>query len=153
MAHGELTSTESSGSLERRRTQMGPTGGAGVAFESRELDLLDEVIEAAERATGLRFSAYLGNLGADSRATALGLLGGLGADTPNGILVAVSPGQRIVEVVTGTVAGLRISDRAARLAVLTVVSFAGSGDLLNAFVNAIRTLADQAGTLPDRTGW
>ncbi len=131
----------------------GPTGYAESPFDSKQLMMLDEVIESAEEVTGLRFSAYLGDLGADSRATALSLHAGLGSDAPNGVLVALSPSQRIVEVVTGTVAALRISDRAARLAVLNVVSAAGNGDLHGALVNAIRTLADQAGTLPDRTTW
>ena len=71
----------------------------------------------------------------------------------DGVLVAISPAQRVVEVVTGSVARLRISDRAARLAVLNVVSAAGNGDLHGALINAVRTLADQAGTLPDRTTW
>lgn len=124
-----------------------------VPMNTQQLSLLDEVIDSAERLTGLRFSAYLGDLGSDSRATALGLHAGLGADAPNAVLVALSPGQRIVEVVTGTVAALRITDRAARLAVLNMVSSAGAGDLEGALVNGIRTLADQAGTLPDRSSW
>jgi len=153
VAPGELVKRDSTGQLQVPAATVGPTGDADRPFDTKELELLDEVIDAAERVTGLRFSAYLGDLGADSRATALGLLAGLGADAPNAVLVAVSPGQRIVEVVTGTVAGLRITDRAARLAVLTVVSAASSGDLTTALVNGVRTLADQAGTLPDRTGW
>lgn len=153
MAPGELTKPDSAGQLQVRRATVGPTGDAAKPFDAKELELLDEVVDAAERVTGLRFSAYLGDLGVDSRATALGLLAGLGADAPNAVLVAVSPEQRIVEVVTGTVAGLRITDRAARLAVLTVVSAASSGDLIRALVNGVRTLADQAGTLPDRAGW
>ena len=131
----------------------GPTGSAGQPFDNKQLVLLDEVINNAEQVTGLRFSAYLGDLGPDTTARARSLHAGLGADAANGVLVAISPAQQTVEVVTGTVAGLRISDRAARLAVLNVVSAAGKGDLHGALINAIRTLADQAGTLPDRTTW
>ena len=69
------------------------------------------------------------------------------------VLLAVSPGQRVVEVVTGSEAARRISDRAARLAVLSVVAACADGDLSGALVNGIRTLADQAGTLPDRSTW
>lgn len=131
----------------------GPRGSTDLPFDNKQLVLLDEVIENAEEVTGLRFSAFLGDLGPDTRTKALSLHAGLGKDAPNGVLVAMSPAQRTVEVVTGSVAGLRISDRAAKLAVLNVVSAAGKGDLHGALVNAIRTLADQAGTLPDRTTW
>jgi hypothetical protein len=154
VAPGELAKVSSRNQLETRRpTVCGPLGSADQPFVPRQLSLLDEVIDSAERLTGLRFSAYLGDLGSDSRATALGLHASLGADAPNAVLVALSPGQRIVEVVTGTAAALRITDRAARLAVLNMISFAGNGDLEGALINGIRTLADQAGTLPDRTGW
>jgi hypothetical protein len=153
VVHGELARVEPRAQLQVRTRSVGPVGDADRPFDAKQLEFLDDVIDAAERVTGLRFSAYLGDLGEDSRATALGLLAGLGADAPNGVLVAISPAQRIVEVVTGSVASLRITDRAARLAVLTVISAASSGDLLNALVNAIRTLADQAGTLPDRASW
>ncbi len=153
MAPGELAKVRA-GEVEARKPAVcGPTGLTDVPMNTQQLSLLDEVIDSAERLTGLRFSAYLGDLGSDSRATALGLHAGLGADAPNAVLVALSPGQRIVEVVTGTVAALRITDRAARLAVLNMVSSAGGGDLEGALVNGIRTLADQAGTLPDRSSW
>ena len=131
----------------------GPRGSVDQPFDNKQLVLLDEVIDSAEQVTGLRFSAFLGDLGPDTNARARSLHAGLGADAPNGVLVAMSPAQRVVEVVTGSVARLRISDRAARLAVLNVVSAAGNGDLHGALINAVRTLADQAGTLPDRTTW
>ncbi|WP_090480667.1 DUF5130 family protein [Nakamurella panacisegetis] len=132
---------------------VGPVGDAERPLDSKQLETLDEVISSAERVTGLRFAAFLGDLGSDSRATALTLLAGLGTDAANAVLVAISPGQRIVEVVTGTIAALRITDRAARLAVLNVISSATNGDLMGALTNGIRTLADQAGTLPDRSSW
>jgi hypothetical protein len=155
--HGELVRRDSPlpyGTLEPwKPPTSGPTGFADLPLDNRQLETLDEVIRSAERVTGLRFSAFLGDLGVDSRARALELLGGLGPDAPNAVLVALSPGQRIVEVVTGTVAALRITDRACRLAVLNMVSSATNGDVMGALVNGLRTLADQAGTLPDRTSW
>lgn len=131
----------------------GPVGDADRPFGSADLELLDEVIAEAEAATGLRFSVYLGDLGQDTRGSAVALQRGLGADAAQAVLLAVSPGQRTVEVVTGAEAARRISDRAARLSVLSVVSSATDGDLRGALVNGVRTLADQAGTLPSRTGW
>jgi len=154
VAPGEVMRVNPGDAVDRRRViTVGPAGDAERPFDARQLEMLDEVIDAAERVTGLRFSAYLGDLGADSRSSALSLLRRLGADGPNAVLLAVSPAQRTVEVVTGSVAALRITDRAARLAVLNVVSSVGNGDLHGALMNGIRTLADQAGTLPERSGW
>lgn len=155
MAPGEIAKRDvDEQAIEKWQPRVaGPTGSTGLPFDNKQLVLLDEVIDNAEQVTGLRFSAYLGDLGPDTTARARSLHAGLGTDAANGVLVAISPAQRIVEVVTGSVAGLRISDRAARLAVLNVVSAAAKGDLHGALINAVRTLADQAGTLPDRTTW
>jgi hypothetical protein len=153
MAHGELTSPQSSGPARWSPPPVGPRGDQGSPFSTAERNTLDEVIAAAERATGLRFSVYLGDLGADTRTTSEGLLAGLGPEATVSALLAVSPGQKVVEVVTGAEAGRRISDRSARLAVLSTIASCSDGDLLGGLVNGVRTLADQAGTLPERTNW
>lgn len=132
---------------------VGPSGTAGLPFSTAQLEMLDDVIFQAEQFTGLRFSAYLGDLGENTRATADTLLSGLGGDAPMAVLLAVSPGQRVVEVVTGSEAARRITDRAARLAVLGVVAACADGDLTGALVTGLRILADQAGTVPERTSW
>src|SRR5690554_4369560 len=44
----------------------GPVGSTDV-FTPRDVQRLDDVIAEAENATGLRFAAYVGDLGADSR--------------------------------------------------------------------------------------
>ncbi len=154
MATGELARVEDTGAAvqRRRRPTTGPVGSPSP-LDHQQLEFLDEVIGEAEKATGLRFSAYLGDLGENSRAGAVALLEGLRADAPYAVLVALSPGQRLVEIVTGSEAARRISDRAARLAALSVVSSAQNGDLAGALVSGIRTLADQAGTLPERSSW
>ena len=56
-------------------------------------------------------------------------------------------------MVTGGEAARRVTDRAARLAVLAVVSSCTDGDIPGALVTGIRILADQAGTLPERSTW
>lgn len=132
---------------------VGPQGDAGSPLNPAERNSLDEVIAAAERTTGLRFSVYLGDLGADPRATADGLLSGMGAEAAVAVLLAVSPGQRCVEIVTGGEAARRISDRSARLGALSVIAACSAGDLTGALVNGVRTLADQAGALPERSSW
>ncbi len=153
MAHGDMVVAPSGGQVSPwAPPTVGPVGAGGDRpLEPQDLALLDDVIDEAERMTGLRFSVYLGDLGDDPRSTASSLLRGLGVDSPYAVLLAVSPGQKAVEVVTGAEAGRRISDRAARLAVLGVVSSASEGDLGGALVNGLRTLADQAGALPGRS--
>jgi len=157
MAHGDFTpaTIESWGPVAVKYwdPQVGPAGEADQPLTTTQLELLDDVIREAERFTGLRFSAYLGDLGPNTAAAAEGLLAGLGADGPSAVLLAVSPGQRVVEVVTGAEAARRVSDRAARLAVLAVVSSCTDGDIPGALVTGIRILADQAGTLPERSTW
>ena len=61
------------------------------------------------------------------------------------MLIAVSPGQRVVEVVTGASAARRLPDRACALAVLSMTSSFASGDLVGGLVNGLRQLSDQAG--------
>ncbi len=157
MAHGEVVvATSGDGAVSpysRRSPNSGPIGEADSPLSRSDLELLDDVLIEAERVTGLRFTAYVGNLGSDTRGTAESLLTGLGDEAPVAVLLAISPGQRVVEVVTGGEASRRISERAARLAVLSVVASAGDGDITGSLVNGLRILADQAGTLPERTNW
>jgi len=152
MAHGEVVPATAPG-LINWNPSAGPTGSGDHPLTTSQLELLDDVIREAERFTGLRFSAYLGDLGSNTAASAESLLDGLGPDAPCAVLLAVSPGQRVVEVVTGPEAGRRVSDRAARRAVLGVVSSCTDGDVAGALVTGIRILADQAGTLPERSTW
>jgi hypothetical protein len=122
----------------------GPVGSA-EPFTSRQLQRLDGIIADAESATGLRFAAYLGDLGEDSRATAEQIVASFGDDAAYTALVAISPAQRIVEIVTGTEAALRISERGARAAVLSAIASCGDGDLYGGLTNGIRILTDHAG--------
>lgn len=142
----ELVRVET-GVLVKLVPSCGPVGSSEV-FPPNALRKLDDVIADAEQATGLRFAAYLGDLGADTRATAEGLLDSFGAEAPYTALVAISPGQRLVEIVTGEEAALRISERGARAAVLSIVAACGDGDLLGGFTNGIRILTDHAGAVP-----
>lgn len=154
MKDGTLPAALTDKGLERwTPPAVGPQGNADSPLIPSQRNMLDEVMAAAERSTGLRFSVYLGDLGANSHTAAESLHTGLGAESVVAVLLAVSPGQRIVEVVTGAEAARRISNRSARLAVLSVIASCSEGDLLGSLVNGVRTLADQAGTLPERTNW
>ena len=68
---------------------VGPTGSDDHPLTTSQLELLDDVIREAERFTGLRFSAYLGDLGSNAAASAESLLDGLGPDAPYAVLLAV----------------------------------------------------------------
>ena len=156
MAHGDVVPASVPGGaagLVNWNPQVGPSGSVDHPLATTQLELLDDVMREAERFTGLRFSVYLGDLGSNTAASAESLLDSLGADAPYAVLLAVSPGQRVVAVVTGPEAARRVSDRAARLAVLGVVSACTDGDVGGALVTGVRILADQAGTLPERSTW
>ncbi|MER6665599.1 DUF5130 family protein [Amycolatopsis japonica] len=113
-------------------------------FTTQQLARLDEALTLASRETGLDFSVYLGDLGEDTRVTAEGLLAS--TDNPaDGVVIAVSPGQRAIEVVTGSQARHRLPDRGAKLAVASMVASFKEGDLVGGLVNALRMLSDQAG--------
>ncbi|RZQ59615.1 DUF5130 family protein [Amycolatopsis suaedae] len=120
-----------------------------VPFTTKQLARLDEALTLASRETGLDFSIYLGELaGDDTRAVAEAMHDSLGERAADAVLIAVSPGQRIIEVVTGDEARLRLSDRGAKLAVMSMVASFKEGDLVGGLVSGLRMLTDQAGQPP-----
>ncbi|WP_241248910.1 DUF5130 family protein [Rhodococcus sp. X156] len=114
-----------------------------LPFSTKQLSQVDEALTFCTRATGIDFSVYLGPLSADTRARAEELLVSTGS--PDAVLIAVSPGERVVEVVTSERAQRRVSDRAARLAVMAMVASFRDGDLIGGILAGLRMLADQAG--------
>jgi hypothetical protein len=119
-------------------------------FSYRELARLDEALTMSSRETGLFFNLYLGDLGKRTRSRAEELHASSKADPSDSVLIAVSPGQRVVEVVTGASAGRRLPDRACALAVLSMTSSFAAGDLVGGIINGLRQLSDQAGRPPLR---
>ncbi|MDP5182050.1 DUF5130 family protein [Blastococcus sp. BMG 814] len=114
-------------------------------FSFRELARLDEALTMSSRETGLRFTLYVGELATPTRAAAEQLHARSGEHPTDAVLIAVSPGQRVVEVVTGAGAARRLPDRACALAVLSMTSAFANGDLVGGIVNGLRQLSDQAG--------
>jgi hypothetical protein len=117
-----------------------------LPFTPVQLARLDEALTLSARTTGLGFSVYLGDLGEDTRATAEGLHAESGETASAAVLVAVSPGQRKVEIVTGADSARRLPDRACNLAVMSMVASFKEGDLIGGLVSGLRMLTDQAGT-------
>jgi len=117
---------------------------ADQPFTPAQLSRLDEALTLASRETGLRFSVYLGDLGSDPEARVAQLHDQL-EDSSEAVLVAVSPGQRVVEVLSGPEARMRLPDRGAKLAVMSMLASFKEGDLLGGLLSGLRMLADQAG--------
>lgn len=141
--HGYGAAVTASGriSVAREYHQSTPD----VPFNSVQLARLDEALTLSARTTGFGFSVYLGELGDDTRVTAEELHAASGDAAAAAVLVAVSPGQRRVEVVTGAESTRRLPDRACNLAVMSMVASFKEGDLIGGLVSGLRMLTDQAG--------
>jgi hypothetical protein len=124
----------------------------GLPFDEAELSRLDEALTLSSRESGLDFSIYLGVLasgdGEDSRGAAE-LLHASAPDPADAVLIAVSPGQRVVEIVTGEESSKRVPDRSCKLAVMSMVASFKEDDLTGGLISALRMLTDQAGQPPN----
>jgi Domain of unknown function (DUF5130) len=111
---------------------------------TRALLRVDEALRLADASTGLTFSVYIGELGETPRDAAQTLLGQL-IDPDTSVLVAISPNQRLLEIVTGSTARKRILDRDAKLAALSMSAAFTGGDLGGGIVAGLAQLAEHAG--------
>lgn len=137
-----------SGELQPAHTLEVGTGPHGLErpdspFTSRQLARLDEALTLSSRESGISFSVYVGALEAPMRAHAERLFESL---TDSSVLIAVSPGQRCVQIVTGVESAKRLPNRACALAALTMRASFSNGDLTGGIVNGLRMLADSAGS-------
>jgi hypothetical protein len=114
-------------------------------FKPSQLSRIDEALTLASRETGLTFSVYVGEIPGNTRATAEQMFAKLASHHAAPVLIAVSPGQRRLEIVTGGDSALRIPNRVAGLAALTMRASFTNGDLTGGIVNGLRQLADAAG--------
>ncbi|HST65704.1 MAG TPA: DUF5130 family protein [Mycobacteriales bacterium] len=132
---------------DRSAVVVGRTPGP---FTPRQLSRLDEALTLSSRETGLDFSVYVGALDEPTRAHAERLHAGLPRPA-EGVLLAVSPQQRVLHIVTGEQSTRRLPDRACSLAALSMRASLSVGDLVGALVNGLRMLSDQAGRANDRS--
>jgi hypothetical protein len=137
-----------SGDLTIRTTselQYGPQGpnAAEGPFTPAQLTRLDEALTLSSRETGLTFSVYVGEFVAPARAHAEALFEQL---DDSSVLLAVSPGQRVLHVVTGPESAKRLPNRACALAALAMRASFANGDLVGGIVTGLRMLADSAGS-------
>jgi len=122
------------------------SGAAAITtpFLPRQLWRIDSALAAADRETGLTFSIYVGDLDEPTRTAAEQLHAQLGEHADAGVLLAVSPNQRVLEIVTGSKARESLPDRIAALAALSMTAAFEGGDLAGGLVAGLRMLADQA---------
>lgn len=116
-------------------------------FPPRQLARLEATIARASELSGLRFSLYVGDLAEPARQAAQLLHAGL-ADPGLAVLIAVSPNQRVLEIVTGAQARQALPDRSCRLAALAMASAFSGGDLAGGIVAGVTQLADHAERSP-----
>ena len=111
---------------------------------TRALLRLEDALRKADAATGLTFSVYIGELTEPVREDAEAMHARL-VEPEHSVLLAVSPNQRLLEIVTGTAARRRILDRDAKLAALSMSAAFAGGDLGGGIVAGLAQLADHAG--------
>ncbi|QSB06272.1 DUF5130 family protein [Natronoglycomyces albus] len=113
-------------------------------FEVKELLRIDQALTAADaNGRGLKFSVYVGPLHDPVRGAAEAMHDQL-EDPDHSILIAISPQQRQLEVVTGKAARERVPDRQVSLAVFSMEASFGAGNLAEGIVTGLRMLGEQA---------
>jgi uncharacterized membrane protein YgcG len=126
---------------------------AGEGLAPGQQERIATAIDRARAENGLDVSVIVGDLEIDDltqfRAGAERLHAALGTErSSTAVLLAVAPGQRRVEIVTGPGIRRRVPDRVCALAVLSMTTAFGGGDLTGGVVDAIRQIADAAGRRP-----
>ncbi len=101
---------------------------------------LDEALKYGSRACKARFAVFIGDLGADTAASARQILGRV--PTPDeAVLLAVSPNQRAIEVVYGSALRRRGAESAAPLGVAAAASAFQEGNLIDGLISAVRVMS------------
>ncbi len=114
-------------------------------FPTKELVVLDNALKFGSRAAKARFAVYVGDLGPDTAAAARDILAKV--PTPdNAVLLAVSPNQKVIEVVYGSEVKGRGIEEAAPLGVSAAAASFKEGNLIDGLISGIRVLS--AGVSP-----
>ncbi len=151
MASGEIATRQSS-ELELPRGSVVTSSGrvSGVTepgelsvtypFPVKDLVRLDDALKFGSRRAQARFAVYVGDLGSDTAATAREIL--VKVPTPNNaVLLAVSPNQKVIEVVYGSDVQGRGIEEAAPLGVSAAAASFAEGNLMDGLISAIRVLS------------
>ena len=109
-------------------------------FPTDDLVKLDDALKYGSRYAKARFAVYIGDLGADTAATAREILGKV--PTPdNAMLLAVSPNQKAIEVVFGADLKGRGAEAAAPLGVSAALASIKEGNLIDGLISAVRVMS------------
>lgn len=109
-------------------------------FSIKDLVAIDDALKFGSRASKARFAIYLGDLGSDTAARAREILAQV--PTPDdAVLLAVSPDQKVIEVVYGSQVRGRGAESSAPLGVAAASSAFARGDLVDGLVSAIRVMS------------
>ena len=122
-------------------------GAVSVDYPFPVMDLvkLDDALKSGSRAAKARFAVYIGDLGADTAATAREVLAKV--PTPNNaVLLAVSPNQKAIEVVYGSAVQGRGIEESAPLGVSAAAATFNYGRLIDGLISAVRVMS--AGVSP-----
>lgn len=128
------------------------TGDRADGLSVSQQERIEHAVSLCRSENGLDVSVLVGDLNLSAagsfREAAETLHAALGERAHAAVLVVVAPGQRKVEIVTGPSARRRVPDRVAALAVLSMTSAFGGGDLAGGIIDGLRQMADAAGRRP-----
>lgn len=114
-------------------------------FPVNDLVRLDDALKYGSRKAKARFAVYIGDLGADTAAAARDVLARV--QTPNNaVLLAVSPNQKVIEVVYGSDVRGRGIEESAPLGVNAAAASFNYGNLMAGLISAIKVMS--AGVTP-----
>ena len=145
LAQSEQFGAQSSGPARTDADAESDDAGArgSEAFTVDQRRAIDRAIDYAAEASGHPFSVYVGACHDRARAHAEHLHAALPAPGDS-VLVLVDPATREVEVVAGTQARSRVDEKSAGLAILSMQSAFGAGDLAGGIVAGLQLLGDHA---------
>jgi uncharacterized membrane protein YgcG len=109
-----------------------------------QADDIRQALLAAERRSGLRFGAFLGEAVGGRRHFAERLHAALGAEAPDAVVIFVDLSGRALEIVTGENARRRLSDGACRLTAMSMATAFSVGDLVGGLLYGIAALGEQS---------
>jgi hypothetical protein len=112
-------------------------------FSHDDLIALDDALKESSEVAHVRFSVFIGDLGADAVADAKAILG-KAPEPYNGALIAVSPNTKDVVVVSGKDVADRVNDRVAQLGVSAAITSIRQGNLIDGLVAALHVMATAA---------
>ena len=126
-----------------------PSGRPDAGLNPRQQERIEHAVSLCRSENGLDVSVLVGDLDlpdtSEFRSAAERLHAALGPRSASAVLLVAAPGQRRVEIVTGPIVRRRVPDRVAALAVLSMTTAFGGGDLAGGVIDALRQIADAAG--------